>query len=163
MADSTIGPPPSRHQGSRLVSRSPDLIRALTTLRNGNEASAARIKREEVTFAPADWTRGEPAVSATMASTHVTRVYRSGHNLYIDVAAGLGTASVVSAQIYVPELDLTGVTVTSGAGGDEQDLRLQLSLPANWEPGTSHRVYVQAMRVSGSDSTTMRVLRSWQR
>jgi hypothetical protein len=156
-------PPPSRHLGSRVVSRAPNLIRTVTAIRDTAAANTTRIKREDVTFAPADWTRGEPATSATMASTHVTRVYRSGHSLYVDVAAGLGDASIVSAQLAVPDLGVIGPAVTSGEGGVEQDLRLQLSMPTPWEIGAVYRVYVQAMRVSGADATTLRVLRAWQR
>lgn len=156
-------PPPPRHQGSRTVSREPNLVRYLTGVRDDVSANLARIKREDFTFAPADWTRGEPATSATMAHTHVTRVHRSGHVLYVDVAAGLGVDSVLSAQLTVPDLALVGVAVTSGAGGTEQDLRLQLVMPTGWEMGAVYRVYIQAMRVSGADSTTLRVLRAWQR
>lgn len=156
-------PPPSRHPGSRTVSRVPNAVRSLIAMRNNVDGTLTRVRREDVTFAPADWTRGEPATSATMASVFVTRLYRSGHNLYIDVAAGLGVESVLSAQISVPDLSLTSPPITSGAGGNEQDLRLQLALPTTWEMGAVYRVYVQAMRVSGADATTLRVLRAWQR
>lgn len=155
--------PPSRHRGARTVSREPNGVRAIVAIRDDLGAQMARIRREDITFAPADWTRGEPAISATMANVLVTRLYRSGHVLYVDVAAGLGTESVLSAQLAVPDLSLTGVAVTSGAGGPEQDLRLQLAIPATWPMGESHRVYVQAMRVSGADATTLRLLRAWQR
>lgn len=156
-------PPPSRHPGSRVVSRVPNLIRSLSGMRDNVDGTIARIRREDITFAPADWTRGEPAAAAAMTNVLYTLVYRSGHNLYADVSAGTGTDSVVSAQIYVPDLDLIGAPVTSGAGGTEQNLRLQLALPSNWGMGAVHPVYIQAMRVSGADATTLRLLRAWQR
>jgi hypothetical protein len=146
-----------------VVSRTPNLIRSLTSMRDNVEANISRIRREDFTFAPSDWTRGEPAISATMANVFVTRVHRSGHALYMDIAAGLGNESVLSAQVTVPDLALIGPAVTSGAGGTEQDLRLQLALPSTWEMGAVHRVYIQAMRVSGVDATTLRILRAWQR
>ncbi len=156
-------PPPSRHLGSRLVNRPPSLIRSVAAIRDNVGTNSSRIRREEITFAPADVTRGEPAISATMASTHVTKVYRSGHTLFVDLAMWLGAGSVMSAQLTVPDLGISGNIATTTGGGGEQDLRVSLDLPSGWELGDIHRVYVQAMRVSGADATTVRVLRSWQR
>jgi hypothetical protein len=146
-----------------VVTRTPNLIRTLATIRDNVDTNATRVRREDITFAPADWTRGEPAVAATMTNVLVTSVHRSGHILYADIAAGLGDASSLSAQLTVPNLGLTGPAVTSGEGGIEQDLRLKLAISDIWEMGAAQRVYVQAMRVSGADATTLRLLRAWQR
>lgn len=155
-------PPPSRHPGSRTVIREPNIVRTIAAQRDAVAKLAARIRREDMSFAPADPALGEPATSATMASTHVTLVHRSGHNLYCDVAAWMGVSSVLAARLYVADLDVAGPPVTSGEGG-EQDLRLQVSMPDSWLVGDAHRLYVQARRVSGADATTLRVLRAWQR
>lgn len=156
-------PPPSRHPGSRTVSRAPNLVRAVTAIRQGLGTKVARIRPEVMTFTTADWTLGYPATSSTMADVATTRVYRSGHALYADIAVGLGEASVVAAQFSVPDLGVVGPAVTSGTGGIFQDLRIQLAIPDTWQMGADYRVYIQACRVSGSDATTLRVLRAWQR
>lgn len=153
---------PSRHRGSRLVTRTPDLVRTLVGMRDDIQ-SARRVRREDITVAPADWTRGEPATSATMANVHVTLVYRSGHALYFDLYAGTGAGSVLEAQLSVPDLSVTSAAVMTTPAGGERLLRLQLGLPATWQVGDAHLVYVQARRVSGADATTLRVLRAWQR
>lgn len=153
---------PSRHRGNRLVTRTPSLVRTLVGMRDDIQASR-RIRREDITVAPADWTRGEPAVSATMADVHVTLVYRSGHALFFDVLAGTGAGSVLAAQVSVPDLSVTGAAATTTPAGGERLLRLQLDMPATWQTGEAHLVYVQARRVSGADATTLRVLRAWQR
>lgn len=154
--------PPSRHPGSRVVSRIPNLVRTLTGMRDNQETTVSRIRREEISFAPADPARGEPATSPDMTSTHITRVYRSGHSLYVDALAWLGIDSVLQLQLTVPELGLVSPPITSGTGG-EQDLRLQLTIPSTWQMGEARRLHLQAMRVSGADPTTVRVLRAWQR
>jgi hypothetical protein len=160
-----IPPPeriPSRHRGSRLVTRTPDLVRALVGMRDDIQATR-RPRREEMGFAPADWTRGEPATSAVMANVHVTLVYRSGHAVFVDLLAGTGTSSVLAAQLVQPDLGLTGSAATTTPAGGERQLRLQLDMPATWQVGEARLVYVQAQRVSGADATTLRVLRAWQR
>lgn len=154
---------PSRHRGSRLVTRAPDLVRSLVGMRDDIQSSARRVRREEMSVAPADWTRGEPAVSATMANVHVTLVYRSGHALFFDLYAGTGAGSVLEAQLSVPDLSVTSASATSTPAGGERLLRLQLDMPATWQVGEALLVYVQARRVSGADATTLRVLRAWQR
>lgn len=157
------GAPPSRHQGSRLVNRTSNIIRSVSTMRDGVQANVSRIRREDIMFAPSDPARGEPCTAATMTSTHVTRIYRSGHVLLVDVALWLGVDSMMSAQISVPDLGAASPVASSVEGGGEQDVRLTLDLPPEWQLGDDYRVYVQAMRVSGADATTVRVLRAWQR
>jgi len=154
---------PSRHRGNRLVTRTPNLVRSLVGMRDDIQNSSRRIRREDITVAPADWTRGEPATSATMADVHVTLVYRSGHALYFDLYAGTGAGSVLEAQLSVPDLSVTSAAVMTTPAGGERLLRLQLDMPATWQVGDAHLVYVQARRVSGADATTLRVLRAWQR
>lgn len=156
-------PPPSRHRGARTVIRKPNLVRAVTVIRDNISAQAARIRPEIMTFTSADPALGYPADAAAMANVATTRVYRSGRALYADIAVGTGDASVVAAQLAVPDLGATGPAVTSDEGGTFQDLRLQMEIPDTWEMGIDYRVYVQAMRVSGADATTLRVLRAWQR
>ncbi|GIH95449.1 hypothetical protein ACFFMN_23065 [Planobispora siamensis] len=158
-----VTPQPSRHPGSRVVTTTPDVVRAVTDIRQQVGAQAARVRREDVTFTSADPARGEPCTAAAMTNTLVTTVYRSGHTLYVDLAMGTGAASVMEARITVPDLSITGAAIDTPAGGVERDIRVQLSLPDAWPMGEAHRVYIQARRVSGGDATTVRVLRAWQR
>jgi len=157
-----VGEAPPRRYGARTVITQPNLIRAINGLRTKID-SGLRIRREEIAMVTADPAKGEPCQTPTMTSVFVSRVYRSGHAIYADVAAYTGAGSVVAARISVPELGLDGPTAISDEGGGEQDLRLRLTLPDTWGMGESRRVVVQACRLSGSDPTTLRVLRAWQR
>ncbi|MEV8634283.1 hypothetical protein AB0395_21770 [Streptosporangium sp. NPDC051023] len=158
-----VTPQPSRHVGSRVVATAPDAVRTITGIRAEVSRQATRVRRESLTFAPADPSRGEPCTAAVMVSVLVAMIYRSGHNLYADVAMGTGAASVMQAQLAVPGLGLTGDVVDTAAGGSERDIRLRLELTDAWPMGEAHRVYVQARRLSGADATTVRLLGAWQR
>lgn len=163
MSDYVPEPPPSRHSGSRVITREPNLVRVISTIRDNVAAQASRVRREDILFTESDPDLGVPATFAVLTNTHVTKVSRSGHTLFVDAAAGTGAASVVEARISVPDLSLTGAPVTSPAGGVDRDMRLTMAMPDAWEMGAAYRVYVQARRVSGIDPTTMRILRAWQR
>jgi hypothetical protein len=152
-----------RHPGSRLVSHPPNLIRDIRKIIADIQAARDRTRPETLTFVPSVPSRGEPCTSATMVNVLETYVYRSGNTLYADVACGTGTGSVMSVQFSVPALSLTGAAATTPSGGTEQIVRISLTLPDAWASGAAYLTYVQGQRVSGSDSTTVRVLRAWQR
>ncbi|MFF4777511.1 hypothetical protein ACFY05_32110 [Microtetraspora fusca] len=156
-------PPPSRHAGSRLVTKGPNLVRAVSAIRGAVATNGAKIRRQDLSFTVAAPASGVPCTSGSFVQTHVTMVYRSGHNLYADLGLGTGAASVMEARLTVPDLGLTGAAVTTAAGGADQDARVMIALPDAWAIGSAHRVYVEARRVSGSDATTVRVLAAWQR
>lgn len=152
-----------KHSGSRLVDQRPNVLRVIRRI----EASLAKLinqtRPETLTFIPADPTRWEPCVSATMVNVLATRVYRSGDRLYADVVCGTGAGSAMEVQLSVPALAVTGTSVTTASGGTTQEARVTLTLPASWDSGASYLVYVQARRVSGADATTVRAYRTWQR
>jgi hypothetical protein len=155
--------PPSRHQGSRLVTRPPSSVRTINTIRAEVRAMTSRVRPEEIAFADADPARGVPCTSATFAGTHLSHVYRSGRALFVDVLAYTGTGSVMEARLTAPDLSLTGTAVASPSGGTHRVVRVELALPETWLMGEAHLVYVEARRVSGSDATTVRVVRARQR
>lgn len=152
-----------RHPGSRFVDHEPHLIRDIRAILAAIQQNRDRTRPETLTFAPSDPARGEPCVSATMVNTHETKVYRSGNTLYADVACGTGAGSVMAVQLSVPALSLVGSAATTPSGGTEQVVRVSLTLPDTWASGAAYLTYVQAQRVSGTDATTVRVLRAWQR
>lgn len=152
-----------RHPGSRLVDKPPNLVRSLKEFEQRLSRLASLTRPETLTFVPAVAARGEPAAAAAMTSVLQTLVYRSGSKLLADVACGTGAGSVVSVQLTVPDLAVTGTAATTPSGGTERVARVALDLPTAWESGAAHMVYLQAMRVSGADSTTVRMLRAWQR
>ncbi len=163
MGDPFRFPPPSRHAGSRLVAKSPDLIRAVAGIRANGAAAQSRVRREDVAFTEASAAAGVACTSASFIQTHVTMVYRTGHSLFADIAAGTGAGSVLEIRLTVPDLSLTGAAVASATGGTDVDVRVELALPDAWTPGDPHRVFVEGRRLSGADATTIRVLRAWQR
>lgn len=154
--------PPSRHQGSRLVTRQPSVVRALATMRATTKALASRVRPEEVTFTDADPARGVPIPPDAFGRVHVAYIYRSGHALYVDLLMATGVASTVEARLAVPDLGLSGAAAVSAAGGD-QVLRVTLVFPGQWLMGEAHLVYTEARRVTGTDATTSRPLRARQR
>ncbi|MEW9530750.1 hypothetical protein [Microbispora sp. NPDC049125] len=156
-------PPPSRHPGSRFIAKAPDVVRSIVAIRNDVGTAANRVRRQDLAFAVAAVASGVACTAATFTQTHAVMAYRSGHNLYADLAMGTGAASVMEARLTVPDLGLVGATATTGTGGVDVDLRVSLALPDAWPMGEAHRVYVEARRVSGADATTVRVLAAWQR
>lgn len=152
-----------RFPGSRLVDHPPHLMRNLLAMRADQRGQRDLTRTDILVFTASDFTRGVPCTSATMINTHETLVYRCGVILYADVACGTSAASAMEAQLAVPDLGVTGDPVASASGGTEQVVRLTLTLPDAWDMGDAHLVFVQARRTSGSDATTMRVLRAWQR
>lgn len=155
--------PPSRHQGSRLVARPPDAVRAVTVLRNTVVQGQRRQRPDTLAFVAADVATGVACTSASFVRAVKTLVTRSGAALYVDVSAGTGAASVVEARLAVPDLGLTGAAVATASGGTEHLIRVTLPLPDAWPMGEAHLVYVEARRVSGADATTVQVVAARQR
>ncbi|MBO2461661.1 hypothetical protein [Actinomadura violacea] len=153
----------ARHPGSRLVPHDPDLVRALKAMRRDIQRAATAQQTETIVAIPAVPSRWEPATAAAMANVQQMNIYRSGSHLFCDVACGTGAGSVLRVQLTCPDLALTGTAVTTASGGTQRIIRVQLDFPDAWTVGAVHLVYAQAMRVSGSDSTTMAVIRAWQR
>lgn len=156
-------PAAPRHPGSRVVGHAPNVVRDLRRLQDTMRALRDRTRPEQVRFIDADLTRRTPCTAAAMTNVLEAYVYRSGDTLYADLAAGTGAGSVVEAQLTVPDLALTGAAVQTAAGGTERIIRVRLAMPAGWDSGAAHLVYVQGRRVSGADATTLAVLRAWQR
>jgi hypothetical protein len=152
-----------RHPGSRQVPKPPNLVRSFKELEARLAKLAALTRPETLTAVPASPTRWEPATAATMTNVLRMRVYRSGSKILADVGCGTGAGSVMSVQLTCPDLGVSGAAATTASGGTERIVRVTLDLPTSWESGAVHAVYVQAMRVSGADSTTCQVLRAWQR
>jgi hypothetical protein len=152
-----------KHPGSRLVDHPPNVGRIIRRIEAEIARVANKTRLETLTFVPAVPSRGEPATAAALADVLETLVYRSGTKLLADVACGTGAGSVMEARLSVPSLALTGPTVATASGGTERIIRIELTLPTAWESGAAHLTYVQARRVSGSDATTVRILRAWQR
>lgn len=152
-----------RHPGSRVVDHAPNLLRTIRALQADLRKLRDRTRPETVQFTDADIARGVPCVSATFINTHVTYLYRSGVMLYIDVAAGTGAGSVMEFQLSAPLLNVTGAAAQTPSGGTERIVRVTMPLPDTWQSGEAFQVYLEGRRVSGSDSTTVRVLRAWQR
>jgi hypothetical protein len=148
-----------RHPGSRTVAHPPHLIRVIHALRDEVRRARDITRPETLVFTPV---AGFAATSATMADVVMTRVYRSGENLHADLRANTGAASVMSFQLTVPALAVTGAAVTTAAGGI-QTVRASLAMPDAWERGGAYEVFLQAQRVSGTDATTVAVMRAWQR
>lgn len=153
----------ARHPGSRLVPHPPDLVRTIKAMRRDISRAANAQQTETIVAISATPSRWEPATSATMANVQQMNIYRSGSHLFADVACGTGAGSVLRVQLTCPDLSLTGTAVTTASGGTQRIIRVQLDFPDVWTVGTVHLVNVQAMRVSGTDSTTMAVIRAWQR
>lgn len=155
-------PPPSRHRGSRTVAKPPDLIRSIAAVRGDVETSKSRLRRQDMAFSAVN--SGVPCTTVDFTPTHDVLAYRFGHALYLDAAFATGTGSVVEARLNVPALGAIGDVVTSPAGGTEQVMRVTLlDLPDTWLMGDPQRVYLEARRASGTDTTTVRVLAAWQR
>lgn len=154
-------PPPSRHAGSRLITRGADLVRAVADMRSKAATDRTKIRREEISFSAVS--SGVPCTSATMTDTHDTRMTRTGYALFINLVVATGTSSVVEARISVPSLAIFGSVVTTPPGGGEREIQATLNMPDAWDIGSAYRVYVQARRIGGGDATTVRVLRAWQR
>lgn len=152
-----------RHAGSRVVDKPPNILRTIRLIEK-KLARLASVTRPEVLVAvPASPSRWEPAAAASMTNVLRWYVYRSGSKILADVGCGTGAGSVMRAQLAVPALGLTGDAVTTASGGTERIVRLSLTMPEAWASGAVYPVYVQAMRVSGTDATTLAVLRGWQR
>lgn len=147
-----------RHPGSRVVPHPPDLVRIVQQLRA--EIRRVRPRPETLTFVAV--TGGVPATAASLTATHLTQVYRSGEAVFADVLASAGAGSVVEVALAIPALSAVGPAVATPAGGDHV-LRVTLDAPSGWAAGAPAMVQVQARRASGGDSTTVRVLRAWQR
>lgn len=154
-------PPPSRHAGSRLITRGPDFVRAVADVRSRLVTNLTKIRREEISFSAVN--SGVPCTSGIMINTHDTRMARTGYSLFADLVAVTGAASVVEAQITIPALSISSPPVATPSGGTERELQVTLEMPDAWDIGLTYRVYVQARRVSGGDATTLRLLRAWQR
>lgn len=153
--------PPVHHQGSRSVPYQPNLARVIAGLRRQLRDLSMR-QLQSLLPVPAGVTAGAACTAAAMTSIFKMWTYRVGGGIYVDADIGCGTGSVVAAQLYCPDLGVTGAAVETAAGG-EQVMRLTLQFPTSWNPGDTHWVYVQAYRVSGTDSTTIQVARAWQR
>jgi hypothetical protein len=146
-----------------MVDHPPNVVRIIKKLQADLRNLRNLTRPETLTFTEAAPSLGVACVSGTMVNTHETNVYRSGDRVWADVALGTGAGSVMEAQFSVPALSLTGAAVASASGGTEQVVRITLDLPDSWDSGSPYLMYVQARRVSGADSTTVRVLRAWQR
>jgi hypothetical protein len=151
-----------RHPGSRVVAKPPNLVRIIQQIRREIDRIAQAARPETLTFVDSVASRGTPATAATLTDTHVTRVYRSGDHVFVDVLASCGASSVMAFALAVPTLGLVGSTVTTAAGGD-QVMRVLLTMPDTWVRGAAQQVYLRSQRVSGADATTARVVRAWQR
>jgi hypothetical protein len=156
------GPPP-RRPGSRLVGHAPDLIRVIRQIQADLRSLATAGRLETLTVTTYGAATGTAATAASLTGIFLLYPYRSGNAIYADVIAGTGAASIVGADLYVPDLTLSSGEVQTPAGGTEQIVRLSLPLPDAWGSGEAHQVQVRARRVSGTDATTVRVLRAWQR
>lgn len=158
-----LPPPPPRTPGSRIIATAPDIVRVIAATRDQVNGNTTRIRRQDLTPAPADPAAGITVTASAFTPTHVAMAYRAGHAVYADLAMGTGTGSVMEARLTVPDLGLAGPATATGAGGTDVDLRVSLTLTDAWPVGEAHRVYVEARRVSGTDTTTVRVLAMWQR
>lgn len=152
-----------RHRGSRLVDKTPNLIREIQSLRRQVETTRDKTRPETLTFVPSAATAWPACTSATMVSMVKTLVYRSGRIVYAVVGCGTGAGSVMEVQLTCPDLGVTGPAVQTASGGTERDVQVQLVMPTAWVSGDAHMVIVQGRRVSGADATTLQVLRAWQR
>lgn len=152
------------HTGSKVVPQPPNILRSIRRVQQDLQAMRSRTRPEVITFAPSDQTRGVPCTSGTMANNHETLIYRSGATLYVDLAAWVGTGSVLEFSLKVPDVSVTGDAAQTAAGGaSEQIVRVTFTFPDTWLPGDAHLLYVQGRRLLGTDSTTVRVLRAVQR
>jgi hypothetical protein len=151
-----------RHAGSRNMPHPPNLVRSLKALQRSVADLTWLVKSSPLQPVLASVAAGQPCTAGSMTAVYRMWTYRDGAAVYADVAVGCGSASVVQVRLACPDLSVTGTTAVSGAGG-EQVLRVQLDLPDEWTPGDTHFVTVQAFRSSGSDATTMQVVRGWQK
>jgi hypothetical protein len=139
------------------------MVRAFRQLQQDVKANRNRLRPETVTFTDYDPARGVPCTGAAMAYTHEALVVRFGTSLFIDVGAGTGGGSVMEFSVDCPAIPAASPAAQSPAGGTEQIVRVQFDFPAAWTVGDANRIYLQGRRVSGTDSTTARILRAVQR
>jgi hypothetical protein len=147
-----------------LVDRAPNILKSIRRLQLDLQALQTRTRPESLTFVEADPASGVPCTSSSFIQTHECLIFRSGQTVYVDVAAATGSGSVMEFYLIAP--DVTGVSgpiVASPAGGTMQIVRVTFPFPDSWTIGDAHLLYLQARRVSGSNSTTVRVLRAVQR
>lgn len=154
--------PPPRHTGPRGQAAPAHIARSFKRVQRQVDDLASIRKPQELHAVDSDVTTGKPCTAGAFASLQRFWVYRNGANVYTDVAVGCGTASVVQARLTCTDFTLTGEPVASAAGG-EHVLRLSLAMPDAWQSGDAHYVYVQGFRSSGTDATTLQVVRGWQR
>lgn len=158
----TLNEPPPRHTGPRGQASPPNVVRSVKRIQRQVGDLTDIKKPQELHAVDADVTTGKPCTAAAFANLQRFWVYRNGANVYCDVAVGCGTSSVVQARLTCTDFTLTGDAAVSAAGG-EHVLRLELAMPDAWQSGDSHYVTVQGFRSSGTDATTLQVIRGWQR
>lgn len=151
------------HPGSRVVAHPPSLLRTLRRMQAELQRKTAPLSHEPLMAVAASPSRWEPATSSTLTNVQRLQVYRAGSRVLADVACGTGSGSVLQVQLAVPALGVTGDAVTTASGGTERIVRVAVDMPPAWESGAAHTVYLRARRVSGGDSTTVTMVRAWQR
>lgn len=154
--------PPPRHTGPRGQAAPPHIARSFKRVQRQVDDLAWQKKPQELHPVNADVTTGQACTAAAFANLMRFWVYRNGASTYTDVAVGCGASSVVQARLTCADFTLTGDAAVSAAGG-EHVLRLSLAFPDAWQSGDAHYVTVQGFRSSGTDSTTLQVVRGWQR
>jgi hypothetical protein len=153
-----------RHPGSRDNDRSQNLIQVIRRLRADLARMENRVRPEQLAFTVAAAGSGVAVTSADFTATHVVKLVRGrGQLVVVELLAGTGAGSVVEARLAVPDLGVTGPAAASAAGGTEREIKLGLTLPEAWMVGEGYLVTVEARRVSGSDTTTVRVVRAVHR
>lgn len=157
-----IPEPSPRHAGSRQAPSPPHVARAFKALQRQVDDIGWQKNARDLHAVSADITDGIAVTGGGFADRLRMWTYRDGAAVYADCAAGCGAGSVVQVRLACPDLSITGSAAVSDAGG-EQVLRVSLDLPDAWVPGDAHYVTVQAFRSSGSDATTIQVIRGWQR
>lgn len=151
-----------RHPGSRQAPAPPHIARAFKALQRRVDDLGSQKTAAELHAVQASISLGLPCTGPSYADTWRMWTYRDGANVYADIAVSAGAASVVRVRLACADYGVTGTPAATGAPG-EQVLRASLAMPDAWPPGEAHYVTVQAFRASGTDATTLQVLRGWQR